>query len=761
MRFPFNFSSLAKSKKLYLTFCTIVFLLFLYLFFNIKFNQDFSKIIPDTVVYDLKLFQSSPLSDKVFVVVYTDNPDADISQTAEDIKNAVSERDELGMTALNFDLNFLTSYYEFFPNLWDAKTQKAVEPLLSNDSIKNRFTQSIETVLSPFGAMGSDLILMDPLGLTPLYLEKLKNFDFVGNINFGSDSQDEKLYEILIFNYSQNFLDLDTASNLKGFFEELKKSLIDEINVFYIGPPRYTTENSEMIKSDIFKVSVASIVLMCVMFLILLKDKRAILIYAVPAIVVIVSSCITSFIFGGMSIITLGFGGVLMGLSVDYTIYVYFALAKRGARSALDIIKQMARPIFASAATSIITFLLLLFSGIEVFRQVAVFCAVGLVVAAFVALFVAPFIFVDNVDFKVEPEGGGKIPVRPFSRRTSIIVLILIILCAHVCAKFVKINTSLEALNYSSAQLKQDRAFFDKISASREIDYSMFFVFADSPEAALKNNEILYKENSFLKLAELFPSQSKREENVKSWNEFWGAKTNLIKSASRDVLKQYNIKPGAFDGYYESLGNASAEGENILEEIYNPVVAVDDEYAFVNIISTSAQVQNLSDIKTAQISNNILQSKIADDVVSRFTKIMIALLACSFLALSFIFKSVRLAFAAILPAIIGICAFFICSAIFGFEINLIGLYGLPLLIGLGADYGVFMIYQSLLGKQIHPLKAVVTAAVSTLIGFGSLMIARHDVLNAIGFMVFTGILASILASIFILPSLIKGRRTHD
>ena len=77
---------------------------------------------------------------------------------------------------------------------------------------------------------------------------------------------------------------------------------------------------------------------------------------------------------------------------------------------------------------------------------------------------------------------------------------------------------------------------------------------------------------------------------------------------------------------------------------------------------------------------------------------------------------------------------------------------MPLLIGLGIDYGVFMIFKFKGRSELHPTRAVIIAALSTLIGFGSLMAGQHKVLFGIGFMVFIGIASSILAAIFIVPA---------
>jgi predicted exporter len=428
----------------------------------------------------------------------------------------------------------------------------------------------------------------------------------------------------------------------------------------------------------------------------------------------------------------------------------------------------MIKPIAASAITSIITFLLLLFSAIEVFKQVAVFCASGLAVALFVALFVAPFVFktktaiMGNDSSAFQSSGGDSLisaEFRPLRLKHSIILLFIIFLSALISFKFVHFNASIEALNVYSKQMQEDRKVFDEMTGLAFGASKMFFVFGNSIDNVLENNEKISQQNSqYLKLASLFPSMKTKEANKKQWEKFWnGTNLKLIKNSARELLRHSTIKEDAFDGFYDFLksGNADNSDEFNFNELFNPIIEIDGKYAFTNIVPLDAQISSIDGIETLSISNDSLQKKISDDVLSRFVKIMLVLLISSLMVLFFIFRNLRLAFLSVLPAICGISVFFIVVAILKKEINLTGLYAMPLLIGLGADYGVFMIYQKKLGTALHPTKAVAIAALSTLIGFGSLMIAKHQVLFIIGFMIFVSILTAILVSIFIIPSFLK------
>ncbi|MDR2709451.1 MAG: MMPL family transporter [Elusimicrobiota bacterium] len=734
------------------------------MFFRIPTDDDFSQMLPQTLAEQIALFSQSPISNKVFVVVFSSDPKQDILEAVDDLKYEIENNSNLGLSAPNLDASFLISYYNFFPNLWNAQSAKEVSNILTPKEIKQRFNQSIDNLFSGLGMFYSGISKNDPLNLLEFFTSKLNVLNFIGQNLQSENNAGDKNYQLLIYDY-KDFLNLSKAKALKDFFVNFSKTLPQNLQVFYIGSPRYTSQNDEMIRRDVFWVSIVSIALMILMFIFLLKDKKALFIYFAPLIVIVISAVITQKIFGALSIMTLGFGGVLMGLSVDYLVYIYFAIITSSRKDKFNVVRKMFKPIFASAITSIITFLLLFFSAIGIFKQVAVFCAIGLSLAMLIAFLIAPFIF--------KGEGGreGKNDIlnnvsnkylsKCLSKRNAKILLTVIFLLAAISLNFLKTNTSLEALNAQSKQLKADRKIFDEITGASFDTNKMLFVFGDTREEALRNNELLSVQNPILTLWTLYPSNHQRQENIENWKQFWSAdKILFIKENARSVLDKYGVKANAFNSFYENLLNpqTSANDKNVLENVFNPIVQTQTQFAFVNIISKDVQIKNIPEIKTVEISNALLQEKIAEDVLSRFTKIMIVLLIGSFLVTFCIFGSFKQAFISLLPALTAISVFIIFASLFGVELNLIGLYGLPLLVGLGVDYGIFMIYQNKVGKMLHPTKAVIIAALSTLIGFGSLMCARHSVLFIIGFMVFVGITAAILTTIFVLPALCEDSK---
>ena len=759
MRLPFNYNSMTKRKKLYLAAVFVFFAAFVFLFSQIKFREDISEMLPSDLKEEISLFQNSPLSNKVFVAVSGKDESAAL-KAAGLIVHSFSGNGGLGLSFSKMDEDFILSYYYRAPYIWNADFAEKTAPLLLPDAIKARMEENLKNLFSPAGVFFKDFILADPLGVIPVFAEELKSLNMNSSLDakngyIGSEDGKEIL---LIFDYPKNSLDSAQAGKINAFFNEIKKEFPEGSSAFLMGAARYTNENNEIIAKDIKRIFFVSVSLMLFLFVAFLRTKKALLIYLVPPVVMAVAAVTVFYVFGGISGITIGFGSVLMGLSVDYSAYMYFALKASKEDERYKAAGKMFKPVATSAVTSILAFSLLFFSPIPIFKQIALFTAAGLLAAFFIAMYVAPFIF----ECKEAPEKNFEMKVF-FKPVTAVLIVILIFAGAAVSLKFIRFNASLDSVNTVSKQFEKDKTAFEKLTGNAYGNNAFLFVFGDTADEALQNNEIVSAKNpDILKLYKLYPSEKTKTANLLDWKAFWNGdgKADLVKKEIDSFSKAKGIKPETFTGFYEFLktGTPPAEPENSLYELFNPVIKHGAGFAFVNIVPENAQINTQENIKTLLVSNEGLQHKIASSIRESLLLMMFLLAIGTFLVLIFWLKKVQFVLLALLAPVCGICVFAIALAVFSVELNLFGLFAVPLLIGLGIDYGIFIIYQQKGEAKLHPTRAVLVAAFSTIIGFGSLMAAQHKVLFIIGFMVFTGILTAILISIFIIPSLLKGSK---
>jgi uncharacterized protein len=118
---------------------------------------------------------------------------------------------------------------------------------------------------------------------------------------------------------------------------------------------------------------------------------------------------------------------------------------------------------------------------------------------------------------------------------------------------------------------------------------------------------------------------------------------------------------------------------------------------------------------------------------------------------------------ALVPLLVGSVWTLGMMALFGVQFNMANLLFVPLIIGIGIDNGVHIVHSFLAtgkheGESI-PLarstaKAIVLAALTTIVGFGSLMISGHHGIYSLGLLVSLGVGSILVASLTTLPSLL-------
>ena len=117
---------------------------------------------------------------------------------------------------------------------------------------------------------------------------------------------------------------------------------------------------------------------------------------------------------------------------------------------------------------------------------------------------------------------------------------------------------------------------------------------------------------------------------------------------------------------------------------------------------------------------------------------------------------------AVLPLGLGLVWTLGLMHVLDLRLNLGNIFGLPLLLGAAAEFGSNVVLRFMEG-QAHggPLVARSTAmavlvnGLTTIVGFGSLMVARHRGIFGLGLLLTLGMVASLVASLVVLPVLLQ------
>ena len=126
----------------------------------------------------------------------------------------------------------------------------------------------------------------------------------------------------------------------------------------------------------------------------------------------------------------------------------------------------------------------------------------------------------------------------------------------------------------------------------------------------------------------------------------------------------------------------------------------------------------------------------------------------------FDFRSIRHALLAALPLAMGMGQTFGLMGLLGIDLNPANLIGIPLVLGIAVDYGVHIVHDSLERPgpyRISPSTAnsVLVDALTTILGFGALMVASHRGLESLGRLLTLGVTTCTVTALVFLPAVLR------
>jgi uncharacterized protein len=125
-------------------------------------------------------------------------------------------------------------------------------------------------------------------------------------------------------------------------------------------------------------------------------------------------------------------------------------------------------------------------------------------------------------------------------------------------------------------------------------------------------------------------------------------------------------------------------------------------------------------------------------------------------------RRVRETMLALLPLGLGLMWAFGLMYFFDLKFNMGNVFGLPLILGAAAEYGVNIVIRFMEGRDHggpliarSTMMAVLVSGLTTIVGFGSLMVADHRGIFGLGLLLTLGTVTSLVASLVVLPVLLK------
>jgi predicted exporter len=287
-------------------------------------------------------------------------------------------------------------------------------------------------------------------------------------------------------------------------------------------------------------------------------------------------------------------------------------------------------------------------------------------------------------------------------------------------------------------------------------------------DRALEKNERLYREavravgpENFTSLAPLWPAEKTRKENEERWRRFWSKeRKQKLRTLLAEEGKAYGFSEQAFTPFFANLdagrtsgGNAefgfserfvqqTAEGHQVLS--FFP-----DREEHVNAVAEAVSRHP----GTYIVSAGVLAKRISE-VVSYDLKLMTAIAALLVLVLTyFAFGNLRETMIAMVPPVTSIVWLLGIMTLTGMAVNVANMIAGVLVIGLTSDFGIFMVFRGREDVRAGTVLAITLCTVTTVMGAGVLIFARHPALFSVGSTMVIGVSTGFLSSLFVVPKL--------
>ncbi len=799
-------------RKKFLLFLLIGLSLFL-LFFSLdklSTEEDFSQLFPNEKKFEdyNRFIENSSLGNKIIVLfsardsLSNDKTDLLIKSAGgflRDLKVA-NPKEVVSVEGQISNEDLLSGYYFFYDHLplfLDSADYRKIEKKLADTAVASSLRKDLELLVSPAGIAMKHFLLKDPLGFTYIVFDKLRKyklgegFTLVRNWIFSKDKNN-----LFVFLTIDKATDTRKVEELRGLMEDIiRRHNTPEVQVYFYGAPLVAMANAERIKKDIMLT--VSITLLFI-FLFLgwhFRSLHFLFVLFLPVVVgASVALTVLYFLRGEISAISLGIGSVLLGISVDYSLH-YLSHARHAA-SKEALLRKIASPLLLSSITTASAFLCLLVVDSDMLRDLGIFASVGVVTAAIAALVILPVLTPSPTStagkFRDKNYLLSRMAAQDYEKKRYLLFLVsLLTVVFFFTGKRTSFDRNLMHMNYLPEDLSRAE---DIINRNSTIARSTMFLITSgkTTEEALAHSERIREKLDSLERSglikeyhsvnELIPSQEIQAGKIELWNRFWRhRKDSLQKLILREAVP-LGYKKSAFSPFFHWLDKAyhpiPADQFFDMANRYMPdhLLHGKEYAATVSLIkvdhSRRAALGRFfeKDSKVILFDKQGVAEKLFGIILDKFHQLLLLSSLTVFLILLISFGRIELALITFLPIVFSWIWTVGIMGVAGIQFNIFNIIISSFIFGLGVDYSIF-ITKGVLNNRLdgmdetkHYRLSVLLSAITTLVGMGVLILAKHPALRSIAAVSVIGISSAVVISFVLLPAMVnflflyRGRR---
>ncbi|MBP1641448.1 MAG: transporter [Acidobacteria bacterium] len=728
---------------------------------------------------------------------------------------------------------------EFLPRallFLDVVERERVSAKLTDEAIARRVEELRRTLGTPQSVALKDLLKLDPLGLSEVFLERLSSGRGPLAVDWTSGrylSRDHRMVLVLgrpsrspqdlAFNHRLLETMTAEAGALAARWGEFAQGAeLAAPETIWAGRYVITLHDESLIWRDVATNALTSILGVLVLFWLAYRRASLLALVFSPLFFgLAITFGFASLAVGVLASTTAGVAALLVGLGDDFVIVLYgrYVAERRRGASVEDSMRAMggatARGVILGAVTTAATFYAFLTTDFTGLYQMGLIVGTGILFCLLAVLLLVPAMIGWSEEHHRRRESEPRLHIFAFGiehvtrqamrwPRVTLAVAVAVSLAAVAAAPGLRFDDSVEALRPRGnrgilAQQTINEHFgagFDHMSlvvGAATLDETL--ALAERAAEGARRLTADGRLGGFDAVSSVLPPLA-RQRAALDWLERGRASGALSaervraafgRAAAAEGLRVEPFEPG-LDLVARALAPAGPvtmeavlalpQGRPLLDrylrevpggwksvvKLYNlpgrpkrevPQPAVD----LADSLGEGARLTGMNTLSRS------LRGEIRHDA---FVSGLIGLVAVALL-LWIDFRSIRAAFLALVPLGIGILWMIGAMVLLGLHLNFMNIFVITMILGIGVDYGIHIIHRFREerdrpgGNAVHAVeetaRGVLLAALTTVVGFGSLATSHYPGLVSMGLVSMLGTLATALVAVAVVPAWLAWR--HD
>ncbi|MFP4027650.1 MAG: hypothetical protein ACLFWL_07665 [Candidatus Brocadiia bacterium] len=713
----------------------------------------------------VEFLRDAQFADKVAVSITAEDPDsgvADLIAVMDELRGQLVDSSLIRrVQTLPGGKNMmkeLVFFLDHAPELLSENDLEGLENRLSQEKIQKRIRECYVKLARPEGSFMQEILRRDPLGISTVILQRLQKIPEASGyhvmVQNGHLIHPDKRHGLLVMDAAISITDGVGSRHLVEMLRETTSDLPDGYTADIVCGHLHTVSNEDRLRADIRLTATVAGVGFFALFLLIFRDIRAALIFFIPAISILVAVNGASFFIPELSYLVLGFAPVMAGIAVDYGIHTFIAV--RDGKNPYAAVRRIIRPLIIGALTTECVFLAFSVSSIPGYRQLGGLALASMALSLFGAiLLLPPLVKYPDYYLKIDPQDA------PEGKKGWAIFFLISLGIAGLLTTNLQIDPGVTKLDGISDDILQTEKEFKQLWGGGKGGQAIAVIGGKTYEETARRCDKFHKHiNSalpklnFISRSSVWPARANRTKNARRWEDFWTAdRIEKVRSNVSVAAEKYGFAENAFTPFFDLITeeytvSSQTKKSIILEQLERRFVKkrkggywflgfFPDNPGTVEAVAKEAEKSPYSFV----VSPRSLTGTLADSISSEALRISLIAGSLILFFTFFLMRNIRLSLAALLPAATGVIWLLAVMSICNLPVNVANLIAGIVVIGLCIDYGIFMAHGWAQGARVlvPTLQAVTLSAITTLIGAGVLVFAKHPALFSIGITLVLGI----------------------